>query len=162
MYGKAVNTSNQRSGNQYRRGFRVTPTAGNVGSHPLTINVYDNYENLVESKTTTLVVSDAAVASPGKRILCIGDSTTDDTGRVIQTLQSNFAAIDNTPIFIGTHGMSPWNHEGRTGKTFGFYARGSSMYKFTVTGAPSGWVKFVASYVNTKGELTNIKSSIDG
>ncbi|WP_430636097.1 hypothetical protein [Sphingomonas hankookensis] len=122
-----------------RRSFRVTPTAAQVGNHPLTVLVYDNEDNVVESASTTLSV--VAAANPGsvKRILCIGDSTTDDTGVVTKTLQENLASIGgNVPLFIGTHGQAPYNMEARSGQTFGYFANGGGLrFKFTVSGFPA-------------------------
>lgn len=121
-----------------RRSFRVTPTTGQIGAHPLSVRVYDAAGGLVESVTTTIVVVPAAVpAGTAKRILVIGDSNIDDTAVSIQTLQANLTACTGTtPIFVGTHGVAPYFHEARSGQTFQYFAEGGPRYKFTVTGYP--------------------------
>lgn len=126
-------------GTTTRRSFRVTPTAAMVGNHALTIVVYDNKQNVIATKTTTLVVKDATGPTTVKRILSIGDSTTDDTGVVTQQLQSNLAALPGTtPTFIGTHGVAPYNMEARSGQTFSYYANGGdNRFRFTVTNYPN-------------------------
>lgn len=126
-------------GTSYKRGYRVTPTAPQVGNHSLTVIAYNGRGDVIEAATTTLVVMAAANPGSVKRIVCIGDSTTDDSGVVTQTLQSNLASLGgNVPLFIGSHGTSPYNMEARSGMTFGYYAYGGNLrFKFTVTGFPS-------------------------
>lgn len=125
-------------GTHTRRGYRVTPTSGQVGNHALTITVYDNGGAVIASASTTLVV--VAAANPGsvKRILGVADSTWDDTGEMPKTLQQNLAAIGgNVPVFVGTHGAAPYNFEARSGQTLSFFARGAVRHRLTVTGFPA-------------------------
>ena len=122
-------------GRQDKRSYTVTPTQAQIGEHSFTIKAYDNNQNIVESKTCKIVVVPAVNPNVEKAVLCIGDSTTDDTSQVVKTLQENVSELSGvTPIFKGTHGVAPYNHEARTGKHYAWYVRGGSVYKFHVTG----------------------------
>ncbi|MFC6415953.1 hypothetical protein, partial [Massilia varians] len=106
-----------------RRSFRVTPTAGQIGSHALTITAYDNRGNVIATKATTLTVVAAAGLGTAKKIIGIGDSTTDDTGVVTKTLQEKLASFGGVvPTFLGLHGVAPYNMEARTGSTLSYFA----------------------------------------
>ncbi|MFA6057301.1 MAG: hypothetical protein WC756_03815 [Taibaiella sp.] len=121
-----------------RRSFRFTPLVGDIGSYSLTFKVLNSFNQVVQQVTTSLVV--VAAANPGsvKRILCIGDSTTDDTGEVTRVLQENLALIGgNVPLFLGTHQAAPYKNEARTGRTFAGYALGNTNYRFNFTGFPT-------------------------
>lgn len=144
-------------GSSTRRSYRVTPESGHVGTHALTVLVYNNAGELIETKATTLLVKAAANAGSTKRILSIGDSTTDDTSKVTQRLQINLAALSGvTPTFIGTHGLSPYNHEARTGQSLAYYANGADRLKFTVSGFPTPanfWPNWTATAPDETGYI---------
>ncbi len=64
-------------GAAYRRKFMYTPTESDVGSYPLRVELYDDYENLLDSAEVTLVVNPPA-KSPERElcVLCVGASQT--------------------------------------------------------------------------------------
>lgn len=63
-------------GSAYPRYFEWTPTAEDVGSCTLTLQIYDNNHNLLGEDKTTLVVKEAAAPSRNINVLCVGDSLT--------------------------------------------------------------------------------------
>lgn len=144
-------------GQSHRRSYRVTPTDDMTGDHPLTLLVYNNRGDVIASATTMLVVAAAAGPAATKRILSIGDSTTDDTAEVTQMFQSNLDALTGTtPTFIGTHGIAPYNHEARSGQTFSYYANGADRVRLTVSGFPTPanfWPIWTATAANDTGYL---------
>ena len=62
-------------GYTYNRYFTYTPKEDEVGTYELTIALYDDEGNILEQKTTTLIVN-AVKEVEKKTILCIGDSIT--------------------------------------------------------------------------------------
>lgn len=63
-------------GYTYNRYFTFTPTKDDIGSFPLSINIYDDDGNIIESKETTLIVNEVEKPNKPLTILCIGDSET--------------------------------------------------------------------------------------
>ena len=63
-------------GAAYPRYFEWTPTAADVGSYSLTLQIYDNNNHLLGEDKTTLVVKAAAAPARNINILCVGDSLT--------------------------------------------------------------------------------------
>lgn len=63
------------NGKAYPRYFELTPVAGDVGTHSLTVNVRDNADNILGTATCNIVVT-AVGSSPASavNILNIGDS----------------------------------------------------------------------------------------
>lgn len=64
------------AGKAYPRYFEWTPTEEHIGSHSLTLQIYDNNHNLLGQDKTTLVVKQAAEPKQNINILCVGDSLT--------------------------------------------------------------------------------------
>ena len=63
-------------GKPYPRYYTYTPLDGEVGDYPLTITLYDDYLNEIESASTTLHVVKPKKPSRKINILCVGDSLT--------------------------------------------------------------------------------------
>ena len=63
-------------GKPYPRYYTYTPLDGEVGDYPLTITLYDDYLNEIETATTTLHVVKPKKPNRKLNILCIGDSLT--------------------------------------------------------------------------------------
>lgn len=63
-------------GKPYPRYYTYTPLEGEVGDYPLTITLYDDYLNEIESASTTLHVVKPKKPSRKINILCVGDSLT--------------------------------------------------------------------------------------
>lgn len=112
-------------GANYQRSFRVTPTASQAGEYEITIQVYGVNGNLIDEKTSTLVVINpsAITISNPKNILSLGDSTIDDSGYMIKNLYSSIADLGfgNKILPIGTRGFIGSRHEARTGYTYKGY-----------------------------------------
>lgn len=60
----------------YNRYFTFTPTKEDIGSYPISISIYDDNGNVIESKTSVLIVNDIIKPHKPLNILCIGDSET--------------------------------------------------------------------------------------
>ena len=63
-------------GKPYSRYYTYTPLEGEVGDYPLTITLYDDYLNEIESASTTLHVVKPKKPNRKINILCVGDSLT--------------------------------------------------------------------------------------
>ena len=63
-------------GYTYNRYFTFTPTQDEVGNYPLSINVYDDDGNIMETASTTLIVNEIEKPKRRLNVLCIGDSET--------------------------------------------------------------------------------------
>ena len=63
-------------GKPYPRYYTYTPLEGEAGDYPLTITLYDDYLNEIESASTTLHVVKPKKPSRKINILCVGDSLT--------------------------------------------------------------------------------------
>ncbi len=63
-------------GSAFPRYYEWNPTAEDVGSHKLTLQVLDNNGNLLGEDETILVVKEAKEPAKNINILCIGDSLT--------------------------------------------------------------------------------------
>lgn len=63
-------------GKPYPRYYTYTPLDGEVGDYPLTITLYDDYLNEIETATTTLHVVMPKKPNRKINILCFGDSLT--------------------------------------------------------------------------------------
>lgn len=109
-------------GVQKQRCYSITPVSGNVGDNTLTIAVYDYNHNLIDSATTTLTVIAATAPSAVKNIVMIGDSLT-AASTITQTVHEKFTVLgSNIPVFYGSKGTSPYNHEGIAGWKFEYFA----------------------------------------
>jgi len=131
------------------RCFRINALSGDVGSYPLTVNVYDVNKKIVDSKTITLNIKAYVSPLSVKNILRVGDSLT-AANTISVTTQSKFSALGgNVPLFVGSKGTAPAKHEGIGGKRY---------LDFTIAGSPFfiGGVIDIAAY-----RAANSISSID-
>ena len=63
-------------GKPYPRYYTYTPLENEEGDYPLTITLYDDYSNIIESASTTLHVIKPVKPNKKVNILCLGDSLT--------------------------------------------------------------------------------------
>lgn len=63
-------------GKPYPRYYTYTPTESDEGDYPLTVSLYDDYGDLIETATTTLHVIKPVAPMRKMNILCFGDSLT--------------------------------------------------------------------------------------
>jgi lysophospholipase L1-like esterase len=131
-------------GTQQDERWTCTPTA--AGTSTLTIDVYDDMDNLVKTATTSIIVV-AADAQTGvtKTALFVGDSTT-AAGTYTGELLTLLGASDPMNItLIGTQGSSTNLHEGYGGWTVAdHYSSVSSPFVFST-------VYNFATYMATHG-----------
>lgn len=110
----------------YGRKFSIVGTENNVGTYPLTLNIYDDELNVVKSLTSTVKVIENEIAS-ALNILPIGDSLTNEKAWLeeVQNLSSDKIA------YIGTRSRSglTYAHEGRSGASAAWY-NADSTYTF--------------------------------
>lgn len=125
-------------GRNKRRCWRLTAVSGEVGTHAMTARAWDANGNLVATRTFNVVVKAATGLGSAKNVLMVGDSLT-APGNITTIARDDFVAIGGTvPSFLGSQGSAPNKHEGRSGKTFGFFATaGGTSYRFTVSGVGS-------------------------
>ena len=101
------------------RGFRVTPSAGDVGTYVLLITATHGQQTI--TATASLIISaQSAGSGTTKKIIILGDSTT-NSGIAVAKLNQNFSDDTMSIQTLGTRGTSPNNHEGRSGWTFAKY-----------------------------------------
>lgn len=105
-------------GMQMERCYRLT--AETAGSYDITISATDKNGATVE-KSSTIIVSDASAGNgTTKSLIVLGDSTTNN-GTMITKLNENLSGDVMSVTTQGTRGVSPNNHEGRSGWTFAKY-----------------------------------------
>ena len=122
-------------GRNLKRKFSVKGET--VGSHALTLTVFDNNMNQVAQATSTIkVVSN--IVSP-RSILQIGDSLTNTTSSP-KPVFSELRTLSNHALsFVGTRGtVAGEKHEGRSGFTAGQYLEAKS-YTFEGEGVQPFW-----------------------
>lgn len=113
-------------GMQLERGYRITPSASDVGTYTLTIRASITEAIYKEVSTTLVVTSASAGNGQTKTVIVLGDSTTDN-GTVISKLHDNFANDVMSVTTLGTRGTTPNNHEGRSGWTIADYFTKASI-----------------------------------
>lgn len=63
-------------GKPYPRYYTYTPKDGEEGEYPLTITLYDDFGNMIETASTTLHIHKPKIPNKKVNILCFGDSLT--------------------------------------------------------------------------------------
>lgn len=125
-------------GKVYKRKFVFKPMDANIGTHSLKIDILDDYGNLIESKTTNLVVKPKATSpSAQKNILCVGDSLLRN-GLWAKESFRRLTATGGNPVgdgvtninYIGTCESDGVHFEGYGGWTFGSYNGAFKSNKF--------------------------------
>ena len=107
-------------GMQLERGYRINPTADDVGTYTLSIRASVS-DDVFSEVTTTLIVTDASAGSGvSKKVIVLGDSTTNN-GIAVRKLNDNFSDDVMSIQTIGTRGTAPYKHEGRSGWRFSSY-----------------------------------------
>lgn len=116
-------------GNAYTKRYVWTPTAADVGSYALTVELYGINHNLLATKTIQLVVKNKATSPADPvNVLCVGDSLT--TGgawpaEVYRRLTSNDGEPTGDGLaninFIGTRKIGNVGYEGYGGWKFESY-----------------------------------------
>ena len=116
-------------GAYYSRKYMFTPMTSDIGTHNMTIFVYDDNETLLDSKTVKLVVKNKAVSpSTIKNVLCIGDSLTSG-GAWPREVHRRLTESGGTPVgdglsninFIGTCKNNTTGFEGYGGWSYTAY-----------------------------------------
>lgn len=109
-------------GYTYNRYFTYTPLVGEEGEYQLTISLYDDEGNIIESKSTILVVNKISFESNKKlNVLCIGDSLTSNGVWPYVGYERFSETFSNSLNFIGKMKKDEVGYEGYGGwqwKTF--------------------------------------------
>ena len=117
-------------GAYYSKRYIFTPNASDIGEHRLAIKVYDDNENLLDSKVVQLIVKNKP-SSPSsvQNVLCVGDSLTAG-GAWPSEVCRRLTGTGGSPIadglsninFIGTcKGTNGAKYEGYGGWTYSNY-----------------------------------------
>lgn len=106
-------------GMQLERGYRITPTADDVGNYTLSIKISNGKDSTTVS-TTLHVIAASANSGVTKTVMVLGDSTTNN-GIAVTKLNDNFTNDVMNITLVGTRGTAPNLHEGRSGWTFNSY-----------------------------------------
>ena len=121
QYNIVINCS---KGQQFKKRYTYTPLVGDIGTHSMTISVYDDEEKLLGTKVTNLVVKAKATnPSTMKNILNIGDSLTSG-GLWPQELHHRLVEVDGLTNlkFIGSKVVDGnVGYEGYGGWTYDSY-----------------------------------------
>ena len=116
-------------GKNTSRYFEVKPTDEQIGEHVLTVNIRDNFDNILATSSTVLeVVKTGTAPDRQKNILCIGDSLT-SSGIWCKEADRRLTASDGDPLgnglenikFIGTKQNDGTGYEGYGGWTWASY-----------------------------------------
>ena len=113
-------------GMQLERGYRIVPSASDVGTYTLTIRASINADIYKEVSTTLIVTSASAGSGETVSIIVLGDSTTDN-GIAVTKLHTNLDEDVMSVTTLGTRGTAPNNHEGRSGWSWDTYFTKASV-----------------------------------
>lgn len=128
-----------------------------VGDHNMWISAWDDFGNLIDRKKVTLTVTANSQLSDVKRILCIGDSLTNN-GPIVATCGQHFKDLGGTqPIFIGQRTTSGYKHEGYPGYTFGSFVSSTAGYTYRIFDIPAGTSVSINDKYETNGTQYVIK-----
>ena len=115
-------------GKMTERCYRHTPILADVGTHTLTVSVYDKNKVVVETKTVNMNVINATAPASIKNVLLVGDSLT-DWDNMPKAISDKFVSLgSNAPVFWGTQITNGVNHEGRGGWAYVTFAGASSPF----------------------------------
>ena len=108
-------------GKVYKNKWACTGESNKTGSFAMTLNIYNDSNELIKTLTSTVKVSENTISTK-KNIIPVGDSTTNNKAWIseVQTLS------DGKVKFVGTRGSNGISHEGRSGATADWYNSNSS------------------------------------
>lgn len=110
-----------------QRQWQYTATSSDIGDVDIMFNLYAGSE-IIESHVATLTTISNSPPSYVKNIMFLGDSLTAN-GSLVGTCRDNFVDIGGiTPLFLGTQGTAPNEHEGNSGKTFNWFTSTNSPF----------------------------------
>ena len=110
-----------------KRKFVINGSRYNTGSYPLTIKVYNNNLQEVASTTTNIKIVDKSTNTEIKKLLCIGDSLTNNKLWLNELLNLSKSLYGSNKIeLVGTLGKDDIKHEGRSGWNTTSYTQDSS------------------------------------
>lgn len=112
---------------------RWTTTPEEVGTYPITISVYKDYE-LVNQVVSSIVVSGSGVGGDNRNALIIGDSTINNQ-YMLNSLVDKIETDNLELTLYGTRGSGSVRHEGRGGWTASDY-RSDKEYSNPVSPNP--------------------------
>ena len=121
-------------GKGFERKYVYTPVDGDVGTHNLVVKLYDQNQNLLDSKTISLVVKAKASSPESETIILYVSDSLATGGTAPGEFKRRLTASNGTPAgdgldnitFIGLQYKSGVNYEGYGGWTFAKYNAESS------------------------------------
>ena len=156
-------------GSQFHRYFEYTPEAGDVGNTTFRITVLDDFGTIIGSASCNLVtVAAGASPSSGKKIVCVGASTTANGKWPAETFR-RLTGSGGTPagdgksniVFCGNKTKDGAGYVGYSGWSWLDYAtQGRPAFRFTIGTTPNVVVGNV--YTNNGFSYTIIEISDDG
>jgi hypothetical protein len=145
-------SANETKGKDRNRYFTYTPTEAETNT--LTFNLYDNAQNLIDTKNVTLKVVLPTKPSNPTKLLFIGDSLvyynriTDEFYRVMHSSDSETTVKDSISIYniykpsgrnasnVGLIGTQKQNYKGWTGQTYHEGRSGWGWQNFNSSSSP--------------------------
>ena len=104
-------------GKSFGRKFSITGKNGNVGAHSLELRIYNDKNELVWEKTSTLKINYASLADA--YVMCpIGDVHTAGRAWLLEILNLSYGNVMFDGVLASNYEM---NHEGRSGWTSSVY-----------------------------------------
>jgi hypothetical protein len=124
-------------GSALKRKWSCEGKTANIGNHTLTCTVYDNNMKQIAKVSTTVKVVDTALTAP-KKLLCIGDSLTND-----KAWMPELDTLANSMIqFVGSRQWVYYErtfyHEGRSGFSAASYLA-ATQYTYEGEGVHPFW-----------------------
>jgi len=149
-------------GRPYPRYYTYTPTENEVGDYPLTITLYDDYSNVIETATTTLHVVKPVKPKRKMNILCFGDSLTFNGVWPYEGYR-RFTKNDGNPVglgfdgslnFIGTMNKEEVGYEGYGGWQWRHFVTNEA-----VSTTSSVWIEVESHQLDENDQHSNWKSN---
>jgi|GEM_PF-1790836 len=159
-------------GKALEREFRIKATSEKIGSHVMTIKVFDGVGELVLTQTFILKVIAATLPDTVRHVCQLGDSLS-SAGQITIPLADNFVSLGGTtPVFVGSVGIEPIQFEAYGGWRFSSFASsGDIHYRFQVSGVASVGIgdeytnngsTFTVTEINTTSGVGNINTTKTG
>lgn len=156
-------------GRQFHRYFEYTPESGDIGTTTFLITVLDDFGTIIGSASCNLVtVAVGASPSAGKKIVCVGASTTANGAWPAETFR-RLTGSGGTPsgdgktniVFCGNKTKDGAGYVGYSGWGWVDYAtQGRPAFRFTIGTTPNVAIGNV--YTNNGYSYTIIEISDDG
>lgn len=148
-----------------KRKFVIEGSKYKEGNYPLTVKVYNNNLKEVASATTNIKIVDKSTNADVKKLLCIGDSLTNNKLWLNELLNLSKSLYGSDKIeLVGTLGNGAIKHEGRSGWSSVNYVQDSSYdylgnykVKATLATVPISKKQYTSNNGSFKWEIENVE-----